>query len=189
MTTCTPIYGFTYAECSDRPCDIGDAFCTFVNEVEAELDRLDGVVDRTVDTIPQFEVSISVATTLTAGSSNIPFDTVNVDTDNMVDLAADPFSFPINRLGRWFFYFRASANGNTAIQENWSIGLVNTPSLGLSNVPLQNYEDNGTINPSFLNGSGFQRYPAAGTRVSMFANPATGIVLTATFGGYWVGDL
>lgn len=189
MTTCTPIYGFTYALCSDRPCDINDAFCAQTGEVETQLDRLDAIVDRTVDTIPQFQVSLSAPFTLPPGTSNVGFDTVGVDTDNMVNLTADPFSFAINHPGRWFLYFKAQANGNIAIQANWSIGINNTPATGVPDVPFQNYDDNGTINPVDLNGSGFQRYPTAGQRVSLFANPATGIVLEATFGGYWVGDL
>jgi hypothetical protein len=189
MPTCTPIYGLSYPICSDPPCDVAGTFCEFTNQVETQLDRLDGVVDRTSDTIPQFQVSISAPYTLTGTSIVIAFDTVLVDTDNMVDLTTDPFSFPINTPGRWFLYFNASANGNITIQENWTIGISNTPITGAPNIPAQNYEDNGTINPSFLDGSGIQRYPSAGQRVRMFANPATRIVLTATFGGYWIGDI
>lgn len=187
MPTCTPIYGFTYALCSDRPCDIDDTFCEFANQVEVELDRLDTEVDRVVDTIPQFEVAVG-AFAFTDSNRTIAFDTINVDTDDMVDLVTDPFSFPINTLGRWFFYFRVSTNGNTAVSPSIPVSVGNTPSLGVITIG-QTYPDDGTNYPVPIDGSGFYRYPAAGTRVRLTVSTAATAIVSATFGGYWVGDL
>lgn len=187
MPTCTPIYGLPYIIGSDRPCDQAETWCEFAAVVDANLDRLDTVVDRTVDTIPQFQVSVGAYTFLSS-SRNVGFDTVGVDTDDMVDLTADPFSFPINTLGRWFLYFRVSTNGNTALQENIPVSVINLPSL-LNIVISQNYEDNGTNYPVPIDGSGFNRYPTAGTRVSLSVNTAATGIVSATFGGYWMGDL
>lgn len=187
MPTCTPFYGFTYALCSDAPCDIGDTFCEMAHQVETELVRLDDVVDRVVDTIPQFEVAVGVYT-FPGTSGLVAFDAVNVDTDNMVDLTSDPFSFPVNRTGRWFFYFRVSTNGNIAIQGNIPVSVVNTPSLGV--IPIvQDYQDDGTNYPVPIDGSGFYRYPATGTRVGLSVSTAAPAIISAVFGGYWVGDL
>src|SRR5688572_7425714 len=180
MPTCTPIYGFTYALCSDPPCDIGDTFCEMISQVEAELDRLDEVVNRTVDTIPQFEVSVGAYTFTSSGDRKVAFDAVGVDTDDMVDLTADPFSFPINRTGRWFFYFRVSTNGNTALQGNIPVTVTNTPSLAQTTIN-QDYQDDGTNYPVPIDGSGFYRYASAGTRVSLTASTAALAIVSAVF--------
>lgn len=187
MPTCTPTYRFTYALCSDRPCDIGDTFCEFVDQVDTELTRLDGVVDRVVDTIPQFEVAVG-AYTFVGSNRNVAFDTINVDTDNMVDLTSDPFSFPITRAGRWFFYFRVSTDGNIATSINISVTVVNAPSLGVITI-VQDYPDDGTNYPVPIDGSGFYRYPTTGNRVRLTVATAATAIQSAVFGGRWVGDL
>lgn len=188
MPTCTPIYGLTYPICADPPCDVGETFCEFANQVEAELDRLDAVVDRTINTIPQFEVMVGPYT-FVGTDRTVSFDTVNVDTDSMVNLSENSFAFPIKTSGRWFFYFHVSTNGNFAIQENIPATVVNTPSLGVITI-TQDYQDNGTNYPVSIDGSGFYRYPAANaTLVSLVVNTAAGAILSATFGGYWMGDL
>jgi hypothetical protein len=188
MATCTPIYGLPYIECSDRPCDQEDTWCAFVNAVEIELDRLDGVVARTVTTIPQFEVAVGAYVFASSGDRKVAFDTINVDTDDMVDLTSDPFSFSINTVGRWFFYFRVSTNGNSALQGNIPVSVVNVPSLGGHNVG-QDYQDDGTNYPVPIDGSGIYRYPNTGTKVGLTVNTAATAIISATFGGYWLGDL
>jgi hypothetical protein len=187
MATCTPIYMLPYIECSDRPCDQSDTWCAFAEAVEIQLDRLDAIVDRVVDTIPQFEVSVGEYTFI-GTNRNVAFDAVGVDTDDMVDLTTDPFSFPINTLGRWFFYFRVATNGNTAVQGNIPVSVVNTPSLGVITI-VQDYQDDGTNYPVPIDGSGFYRYPSAGARISLSVNTAALSIVSATFGGYWMGDL
>lgn len=187
MPTCTPIYRFPYTIGSDPVCEIHLTFCDFAAAVEAELDRLDAVVDRVVDTVPQFEVAVG-AYTFVGSNRIVAFDTVNVDTDDMVDLASDPFSFPINTPGRWFLYFRVATNGNTAIQANIPVSVTNTPSLGVITI-TQDYPDDGTNYPALIDSSGFQRYPSAGTRIRLNVNTAALSIVSAVFGGYWVGDL
>lgn len=191
MTTCTPVYGLTYQSCADRPCDAPAAWCQFAANVETQLDALDTIVDRTVDTIPMFQVSISAPITFPTSDRTVFWDTVNVDTDDMVDLASDNASIKITRMGRWFFWFRVSTNGNTALQANIPVQVANTPTLGTpgSMIITQDFQDNGTNYPAYINGSGFYRYPALGNRVLLSVNTAATGVLTASFGGYWVGDL
>jgi len=111
MPTCTPVYRFTYAICSDRPCDIGDTFCEFATQVEAEMDRLDRVVARTNTTIPMAKISTVTPQLL---GPNLNFDTVDEDTDNMVDFSESPrFIFP-QRTGvyRLRFYVEVGTTGS-----------------------------------------------------------------------------
>lgn len=188
MPTCTPIYGLPYPQGSDAPCDQSETWCGFAAAVDSELTRLDRVVDRVVDTIPQFQLSVAGYTFLDAGSRTVGFDTLGADTDDMVNLATDPFTAVINTPGRWHFYFRVITNGNTALSGNIPASVVNTPSLGVITI-TQDYQDNGTNYPVSIDGSGFYRYPAAGTKVSLNVNTAATAIISATFGGYWVGDL
>lgn len=82
MPTCTPVYRFTYPIGSDRPCDVGETLCELVTGVEAELDRFDRIVARTNTAIPMAKVSISAPQPL---GLIVSFDTVEEDTDSMVD--------------------------------------------------------------------------------------------------------
>lgn len=188
MSTCTPIYGLPYIVGTDAPCNQDDTWCAFTAAVETQLDRFDTIVDRTADTIPQFQVSTSAGYTFPTTSRNVGFDTVNADTDNIVDLVGDPFSFSITRVGRWFLYFNVSTTGNTAIQGNIPVSVVNSPSLGSITI-TQDYQDNGTNYPASINASGYHRYPNTGARVSLSVSTAATAILSATFGGYWMGDL
>lgn len=188
MTTCTPIYMLPYQDCSDRPCDAPGVWCDFAAAVEVQLDRLDVLINRTVDTIPQFEVSVGAYIFPVSSNRTVAFDTINVDTDNMVNLAEDPLSFPINTFGHWLFYFRVITNGDILIQGNIPVSVVNVPATGGLSV-VQDYQDNGASYPVSIDGSGFYRYSTAGTRVSLNVGTAALSIVSATFGGYWLGDL
>lgn len=85
MCTCTPIYGLATVEGTDAPCDVEECLCQFANDVEAELDRLDGVVDRTATSRPMVQLAATVPVALASfpPTYNINFDTVGTDTDNM----------------------------------------------------------------------------------------------------------
>lgn len=98
MTTCTPIYGLTYAIGPDRGCDIGDAFCEFASQVEALLQGFEASLNRTTRGIPMAKVSSSVAQAL---SGNVTFDTEEVDTDGMVNLSASNLGITIQRTGKY----------------------------------------------------------------------------------------
>lgn len=188
MATCTPIYGLPYIEASDRPCDQSETWCAFAAAVDEELTRLDGIVDRTVDTIPQFQVSVA-AYTFIGSNRVVGFDTIGTDTDDMVNLTSDPFTVTINTAGRWHFYFRVITNGDFAVSQNIPVSVQNTPSLGVPVLIAQDYQDNGTNYPVSIDGSGFYRYPTTGTKVSLSVGTAATAIVSATFGGYWVGDL
>lgn len=129
MPTCTPIYGLEYAIGSDRPCDIDETFCSFVTQIEAELDRLDLIVGRTNTAIPMAKVSIGAPQALAA---QVSFDTVDEDTDNMVDFSESPNFIFARRTGlyRVRFYMEVGTTGSAAsgfILQVDSAGPISSP--------------------------------------------------------------
>lgn len=188
MVTCTPNYMLPYIEGTDRPCDQGGTWCDFTAAVNTQLTSLNRLLDRTVTSVPMFEVYISAPYTFPDTGRAIGFDSVTVDTDNMVDLEADQFSFPINTLGRWLFYFRTSTNGNTALQANIPASVVTVPSQANLGI-VQDFQDSGVNYPAYIEDSGILRFNTTGFRVNFTVATAATNVLTAVFGGYWVGDL
>jgi hypothetical protein len=195
MPTCTPIYRLPYAVGSDPPCDIDDTLCAFAEAVEAELDRLDAVVDRAADSVPMAQVRLTVTTLYPANPgggtpSTIAFDTVDVDTADMVDLTNDPYTILLPRAGRYMVY--ASAVGTT-------VGAGNVVALNAGTVATDLYLDDAST-PIYLNAGAELRYAPVGVAVVKdVSSPqlnmtisvgAVGPVLTgAVFGVYWIGDL
>lgn len=113
MATCTPIYGLAQVECSDRPCDVNDTLCQFANDVEAQLDALDAVVNRTATTVPMVILERNDPFTIVVGSNpSLPeFQSVLVDTDNMADLTTLSRGITIQTPGIYYtwIYLRGTA--------------------------------------------------------------------------------
>ena len=103
MSTCTPIYGLDYPQGSDPPCDVGDTFCLFADQVDAILTGLRDSVSR-VTRIPMAKISTVVAMPSTAVifQETIPFDTEEIDTLDMVDLSLDQYSITIPFAGLYW---------------------------------------------------------------------------------------
>lgn len=118
MTTCTPIYRLPLIEGSDRPCDQSETWCAFAGTLETELDRLDSVVARTATAIPFAKVSLSTPQTFnaTTSGSRIAFDTILDDSDDMVDLTANPGEVQARRAGVYAVrcYIELGTTGSTA---------------------------------------------------------------------------
>lgn len=94
MVAYTSQFCLPYMECTDNPCttlgsecDEVSVWCAMAQAVEAQLDVIDAVVARTATAIPQARVSL-IYDTATTVLGQVPFDTTDLDTDNMVDLAA-----------------------------------------------------------------------------------------------------
>lgn len=92
MVAYTPELCLPYFEPTDSPCvnlgtvcDPVNIWCDLITKVEAQLDAVDTVMDRVVSAIPLASVSITYDSA-TIINGVIPFDTVEIDTDNMVDL-------------------------------------------------------------------------------------------------------
>jgi hypothetical protein len=118
MTTCTPVYRLPIIEGTDRSCDQSDTWCAFAGALETELDRLDAVVARTATALPFAKVSLGVPQTFnaTTSGSRIAFDTILDDSDNMVDLTANPGEIRAQRAGVYAVrcYIELGTTGSTA---------------------------------------------------------------------------
>lgn len=193
MTTCTPIYGFVYAECDDRPCDIGETFCQFSEQVETELDRLDAIVDRTVDTVPLAQVRLTVPFSYDNGiggnaNVSVPFDTVDVDTADMVDLTANPTRITLPSFGRYVVAFQVVISSVIPSGDIMGASLSDASDAYLSDASA----------PAYFNSGANIRYSN-----TPFADTGTGILSlvvgiasagittigSATAKAYWLGDL
>lgn len=69
-------------------CDPSSTWCDLAVLVEAQLDALDLIVARTGRGIPLARVSYFPTVPTVVGTGPVPFDTVNADTDDMVDLTS-----------------------------------------------------------------------------------------------------
>jgi len=133
MTTCTPIYQIPVVEGADDPCDIGDTLCAIAEATEVQLNLLDAVVARTDTTIPMVWVRTTTPFSIieTSGSEETPapFDTVVVNTDNMVNLTADTNTVVINTSGLYavWMYMEGTATAagpNALLQEDLTFSLA-----------------------------------------------------------------
>lgn len=124
MSTCTPIYGLAQVECSDRPCDVNDTLCQFANNVEAQLDALDAVANRTATTVPMVILERNDPFVITAGIVSQPeFQSVLVDTDNMADLTTLNTGFIINTPGIYFLWLYVRGSG-TSLSPNMDTNIT-----------------------------------------------------------------
>lgn len=84
---CLPYYTGGDSPClnTGTVCEPSSVWCDLVNLVEGYLDDLDDVVARTATAKPIAQVSYVPATAVTV-SGVVPFNIVDLDTDNMVDL-------------------------------------------------------------------------------------------------------
>lgn len=189
MPTCTPVYGLEFPIGSDRPCDVGDTLCEMMGTVEANLTRLDGIVDRVADSVPMAQVRLTVARSQAAGTTAfVPFDTVDVDTDNMVDLTANPYVITLTRFGRYMVYYYIQ--GATVGAGNVVTSTSSNQLFG-NTLALDQYVDDAST-PIYLSSRAQLRYVSAANaqRLLSVATPAAATPLTSvTFGIYWLGDL
>jgi hypothetical protein len=90
MVACTTL-GLPYQEGTDAPCDLVETWCLFADVVEANLIASANVVGRTFTAVPFAKISSETSTAVSADTEEaIAFDSLEADTDNMVNLAADP---------------------------------------------------------------------------------------------------
>lgn len=122
MATCTPIYGLFYPEGGDRPCDVGDTFCTMAASIEGVFSGFDAIIARTFTAIPMAKVSISTPQLINPNvpsfvvpTGSIQFDTILEDTDSMVDLSRSNTQIFVRRPGIYAvrLYFELGTSGST----------------------------------------------------------------------------
>lgn len=100
MPATTPIYDLPYQVGTDPPCfgpgtgcdNLETLWCDFAEIVEAQLDENDAIIGRTGTAIPMARITYTAQpgepNTIFPGLFDVqaPFDTVEFDTDNMVQL-------------------------------------------------------------------------------------------------------
>lgn len=183
MPTCTPVYGLDYPIGSDRPCDVNDTFCSMMAAVDTNLTRLDGIVDRVADSIPMARVRITVPVIVNSGTTiGLPFDTVDVDTDDMIDLTADPSAIRLPFPGIYSCAFQIQV-ASVLSSDQISATLGSASDIWLN-------DGTGT---SYLNSAAPSRFTsvAAPINLNFFCGNVfpTYAVTSATATVYWLRDL
>lgn len=133
MVAYTPDLCLPYYTGGDPPClntgtvcDPSNVWCDLANLVEGYLDGIDDIVGRTSASVPIAQVSYVPATAVTV-SGAIPFNVVDMDTDNMVDLPVTAGIVP-NRNGLYQIDAEvqyASATDNAVVQAYLTAGNAN----------------------------------------------------------------
>jgi hypothetical protein len=110
---CLPYFQGTDSPCvnTGTVCEPSTVDCDFAAVVEAKLDEFDDVVE-VVSSPPMAWVETLVPMVVTVGTlsdDQVIFDTVRVDSDNMVNLDENPSAITITRTGLYqiFLYCRA----------------------------------------------------------------------------------
>ncbi len=201
MATCTPIYGLPVVEGSDRPCDVDDWSCNFATAVETQLEALDEVINRTFVTTPMAWVRSTTSVTQIVGIGGAlqpNFDTVVVDTDNMVDLNANAARILTQHGGMFYLWY--SARGTRLLPGGSSAApiiqftvspLTVLPTLTTLWVPQD--ERGGSVAGDFaISGGGYMIIPAGTSLLlSLQVGGLNGNSLTYNdvhMGAFWVGD-
>lgn len=98
-------------------CDPSTVWCDFASAVEAKLVAFDDVVARTATSVPIAWVETLTPFTDTVNLINepVPFDTVRIDTDSMVDLSVNPSGVKINTSGLYMIFGYLLGTTNTTV--------------------------------------------------------------------------
>lgn len=95
-TLCLPCFEGTDNPClnTGTVCEPSTVWCDLVNLVEAQLESFDDIASRTARAIPIASISFNPDDGVVINGA-IPFDIVNLDTDNMVDLSVTAGVVPV----------------------------------------------------------------------------------------------
>lgn len=199
--TCTPIYGLPYATGQSRPCNIGSTSCDFAAAVEVQLDALDAVVLRTNTTVPIAWIRTTTPFPVTENATQsalipAPFDTVVVDTDDMVDLVQFSNGVTTTRGGLYlvWIYVRGTATVVTGtdtnifyqffIEPSTAVNTMFFPQVRFTQVQLNQFQRQAALTVMNI---------PAGARFGMNFDPTGAPTDTITFseidmGLMWLGE-
>lgn len=184
---------------SDRPCDADDVWCDFTNVLETNLVTIDETLGRVSPTRPAVRLLRSTPVVLTGDFIvPVPWESIDFDTDNSVDLVENAFVATVDRTGAYFITGEAKVTGGTPA-DNMAIYLTS------------GFVESGAVSASIL-ATDFFRIPGAGSnyflraqayainrpaflsqiRLGMAFAMSTGAlnltVLRASLSIYWVSD-
>jgi len=86
MVAFTSTFALPYQQGTDAPCDAPEVWCDFTDELDSLLFGFDQTLGRLTPTIPMAKVVVNNTFQLFGSPTVVEFDTVEFDTDNMVDL-------------------------------------------------------------------------------------------------------
>jgi hypothetical protein len=128
---CLPYFEGTDSPCLNTGtlCEPSTVWCDFAAIVEGRLDEFDAVVESTITSTPIAWVETTTPVVFTVGSSDVevPFTTIRIDTDEMVDLDANNNGFTINTDGLYTVFSYAFGTTNTSgssISSNLDIDFI-----------------------------------------------------------------
>lgn len=184
---------------SDPPCDFDDVWCDFVELLETNFAATDLILGRVSPTRPVARVLRS--TSLAVSGSFVvplPWEAVDFDTDNSVNLAENAFIVPVNRTGTYFVTGEAKVTGGTPA-DNMAIyltsGFVDPAGSSASILATDFFRIPGAGSNYFLRTAAYGvNRPAflSQVRLGMAFAQSTGTtsltVLRASMSIYWVSD-
>jgi hypothetical protein len=132
MTLETAIYGLPYQEATDAPCDAPEVWCDLASRVNEVMTGSKNVIDRLEPTVPLAVVTRTTQQVFDTNTGPIVWDTVEADTDAMVDFDASAvFVFPrrtgIYEVSLWAQVFSSTTPIDTLLQLFIVSALTNFP--------------------------------------------------------------
>lgn len=197
-----------YFEGGDSPCvntgtlcEPSTVGCDFATIAEAKLDEFDGVVEIT-SVVPMAWIETFASIRLPVETTNqtpVTFDTVRVDTANMVNLDVNPHGVTITRSGLYniFLYCRAATDlvganiTDLAVTTTALPPLVNHP-LSVNGVACDQSIaiDNVQIVPSVNTVTYYEEGQSIAMTLTIFGNSGDALItMKIAMGVTWMGDL
>jgi hypothetical protein len=190
--------GLPYQLGSDRPCDAPEVWCALTAALETKLASVDTTLARLSPSVPvakltrstQLDIPMTVANN---SQAVIPYEGVEVDTDNMVDFATSPYSIRPRRPGTYFV--TAWMQFYAANFDNSGLYLTRGPvgsSFFVVAFQQQAHNASGLLNLFYLRVAGLAPWSSTDTVgfSSLFSafGPGTLSLFNATLAAYWVND-
>jgi len=190
--------GLVYPTGGDRPCDSWETWVGFAQALEGRLLALDADIGRVGNGRPMAKVSVGdrgeAAQILDPVNDDVLFDTVEVDTAGMVDLARSPYAISIPRDGTWWYQARVQLTGVESWA--WLYAFVSSGGASIETGGQQQFNSNWQLyrNSIYVFGNLRVTNAAAGDRaytLRAFYTGTTGQplrVVTAEMAFIWMGD-
>lgn len=120
-TYCLPCLEGTDSPClnTGTTCDPSTVWCDLVNLVEAQLIGIDSVLSRTFTGIPLASVTATNTTGNEAFPTQVVWDTVEYDTDGMVNLDVSPLTVTPRRSGVYMTFGLINSINPTVTSEGF----------------------------------------------------------------------
>jgi hypothetical protein len=168
MPNLTPNMLLPYPNGVDAPCDFDEQWCAFTSAIDGVFDTFETALARTYPAVPA--AVLQVTTPVLVQNNIIPFDTVQLDTADMTDIDADPYTITIKVAGR---YTLGGYTGELSVTPN-----PNTPTIFISvtpndplGAPFSTILDLGTVGLNFGNNAHFEAMTlGVGTTVQLITS-------------------